>query len=228
VTRLRAVIFDLDDTLVDQTSAARAASIEWGRTHGLVGSDEELAARWSTIATPHYRRYQLRELTFAEQRRARVREFLPHLDLAADKAADEAFRGYLDLYEAGWTCFPDAVPAVRRVREAGMLAAVLTNGEHAHQQLKLDLVGLDREVDAMFSSDQFPLGKPDPRAFLGTCSALGVEPDEALMVGDSVIHDLQGGLDAGLNAVLLDRHDDHPDLAPRIRSLDELGLRLFT
>jgi len=101
VTRLRAVLFDLDDTLVDQTFPARAASIEWGRRHGLVGSDEELAARWSAIATPHYRRYQLRELTFAEQRRARVREFLPHLDLAADKTADEAFRGCLDLYEVG-------------------------------------------------------------------------------------------------------------------------------
>ena len=35
------------------------------------------------------------------------------------------------------------------------------------------------------------------------------------MVGDSVIHDLQGGLGAGLDAVLLDRHDSHPDLAPR-------------
>ena len=155
VTRLRAVIFDLDDTLVDQTSAARAASIEWGRTHGLVGSDEELSARWSTIATPHYRRYQLREVTFPEQRRARAREFLPHLDLVADKAADEVFRGYLDLYEVGWTCFPDAVPALRRVREAGLFAVVLTNGEHAHQRLKLELVGLVDEVDAMFTSDQF-------------------------------------------------------------------------
>ena len=224
MTRLRAVIFDLDDTLVDQTSAARAASIEWGRTQGLVGSDEELAARWSTIATPHYRRYQLREVTFAEQRRARVREFLPHLDLVAHKAADEVFRGYLDLYEVGWTCFPDAVPALRRVREAGFLAAVLTNGEHAHQRLKLELVGLVDEVDAMFTSDQFPQGKPDPAPFLGACSALGVEPEEALMVGDSVIHDLQGGLGAGLDAVLLDRHDSHPDLAPRIRSLAELSL----
>jgi putative hydrolase of the HAD superfamily len=228
VTRLRAVLFDLDDTLVDQASAARAASVEWGRTHGLVGSDEELAASWSAIATPHYQRYQLRELTFAEQRRARVREFLPHLDLTADTVADDLFRGYLDLYEAGWSCFPDAVPTLRRVREAGLLAAVLTNGERAHQQLKLDLVGLDREVDAMFSSDQFPRGKPDPRVFLGTCSALGVEPGESLMVGNSVTHDLQGGLAAGLEAVLLDRHDDHPEHAPRIRSLDELDLSLVS
>jgi putative hydrolase of the HAD superfamily len=220
--RMRAVIFDLDDTLVDQTSAARAASIEWGRGHGLTGSDEELATRWSTIATPHYRRYQMRELTFAEQRRARVREFLPHLDLVADAAADEAFRGYLDIYEAEWVCFADAVPALRRVREAGALAAILTNGEQAHQRLKLELVGLDGEVDALFSSDQFPLGKPDPRAFLGTCSALGIAPGDALMVGNSMVADVEGALGAGLQAILLDRYDDHPDQTPRIRSLDEL------
>lgn len=219
---MRAVIFDLDDTLVDQTTAARTASIEWGRGLGLAGSDEELAASWSTIAAPLYRRYQLRELTFAEQRRARAREFLPHLDLAADKAADEAFRGYLDLYEAGWTCFADAVPTLRRVREAGLVAAILTNGEHAHQHLKLDLVGLGGEVDAMFTSDQFPHGKPDPAPFLGTCRRLGVSPGEALMVGDSLVADVEGARAAGLGAVLLDRHDEHPSHSPRIRTLAEL------
>ena len=221
---LRAVVFDLDDTLVDHTSAARTASVEWGRANGLAGSDEELALTWSAIATPHYRAYQLRELTFDGQRRARVREFLPHLDLADDDAADEAFRGYSEVYHASWTCFPDAVPALRRVREAGLLAAVLTNGEHAHQRLKLERVGLVDEVDQVFTSDEFPLGKPDPAAFLGTCSRLGVEPGEALMVGDSLVADVEGALGAGLRAVLLDRRDEHPSHSPRIRSLAELTL----
>lgn len=219
---LRAVVFDLDDTLVDHTSAARTASVEWGRANGLAGSDEQLARTWSAIATPHYRAYQLRELTFDGQRRARVREFLPHLDLADDEAADKAFRGYSEVYHASWTSFPDAVPALRRVREAGLLAAVLTNGEHAHQRLKLERVGLVDEVDQVFTSDEFALGKPDPAAFLGTCSRLGVEPGEALMVGDSVVADFEGALGAGLGAVLLDRHGAHPDITPRIASLDEL------
>lgn len=221
---LRAVVFDLDDTLVDHTTAARTASVEWGRANGLAGSDEELALTWTAIATPHYRAYQLRELTFDGQRRARVREFLPHLDLADDDAADEAFRGYSEVYHASWTCFPDAVPALRRVRAAGLLAAVLTNGEHAHQRLKLQRVGLVDEVDQVFTSDEFPLGKPDPAAFLGTCSRLGVEPGEALMVGDSVVTDFEGALGAGLRAVLLDRRDEHPSYSPRIRSLSELTL----
>ena len=105
-----------------------------------------------------------------------------------------------------------------------MIAAVLTNGEHAHQRLKLELVGLVDEVDAVFTSDEFPLGKPDPAAFLGACSRLGVEPGEALMVGDSLVADVEGALGAGLRAVLLDRRTStHPD-SPRIRSLAELTL----
>ncbi len=219
---MRAVIFDLDDTLVDHTSAARTASIEWGRANGLVGSDSELASTWSAIATPHYRAYQLREVTFDGQRRARVREFLPHLDLSADDAADEAFRGYSEVYHASWTAFPDAVPALRRAREAGLLAAVLTNGDHDHQRLKLERVGLDGEVDRVFTSDEFALGKPDPAAFLGACALLGVEPADALMVGDSVVADFEGALGAGMHALLLDRRDEHPSHSPRIRSLDEL------
>ncbi len=220
---MRAVLFDLDDTLVDQSSAARSASISWGRAHGLSGSEDELFRRWSEISTPHYQRYQQREVTFAQQRRARVREFLPHLDLVDDDQADAAFRGYLDLYEASWVCFPDAVPALRRVREAGLTAAVLTNGNRAHQQLKLSLVGLTHEIDALFTSDQFPRGKPDPAPFLGSCTRLGLEPADVLMVGDSMTSDVQGAVGAGMDAVLLDRRDEHPDsVVRRIRTLDEL------
>ena len=221
---LRAVIFDLDDTLVDHTSAARTASTAWGRELGLTGTDEEIARTWTAIASPYYRRYQLRELTFAGQQRGRVREFLPHLDLTSDEAADEAFRGYADAYRASWTSFSDAVPALRRVRAAGLVAAVLTNGDHAQQRRKIERVGLDVEVDRVFTSDEFPLGKPDPGAFLGSCSQLGIAPGEALMVGDSMVADVEGALDAGLGAVLLDRRDEHPSHAPRIRSLDELEL----
>ncbi|WP_107704490.1 HAD family hydrolase [Nocardioides allogilvus] len=219
---MRAVIFDLDDTLVDHTSAARTACVQWARGQGLAGTDDELAVRWAAIATPHYERYQQREITFAEQRRARVREFLPHLDLAIDEAADEAFQGYAEAYHASWACFADAVPALRRVRGAGLLAAVLTNGDHAHQRLKLARVGLIDEVDQVFTSDEFPFGKPDPAPFIGTCARLGVDPAEALMVGDSLVADVQGAVGAGLHALLLDRRDAHPSHSPRISSLEEL------
>ncbi len=184
-----------------------------------------MARRWSEISIPHYARYQQRLATFAEQRRARVREFLPHLDLRADDAADREFDGYLAVYQPAWACFPDAVRTLRRVRAAGLLAAVLTNGNQEHQQLKLERVGLTDEVDALFTSDQFPLGKPDPRTFAGSCERLGVAPSDAVMVGDSIDNDVEGAVGAGLGGVLLDRLDRHPDTEhTRIRSLDDLDV----
>lgn len=219
---LRAVIFDLDDTLIDHTTAADAAVAVWAGERGVKGTADMLATRWTAISERHYARYQARELTFSEQRRARAREFLGE-DLS-DAAADAAFAGYLTHYEAGWSAFPDAVPAIKRVLSTGMAAAVLTNGEAAHQAIKLKRVGLDDLGLRLFATSEFPAGKPDPRPFIGVCSAMDVRPAEALMVGNSLDKDFHGARDAGLAAVLLDRFDEHPEVSERITSLDDLDV----
>jgi putative hydrolase of the HAD superfamily len=218
---LKVVLFDLDDTLVDQEGASRAALLDWLPELGLnLGEPDELVTAWLTIAEAAYSRYQRREITFAEQRRVRVREFLG-AD-ASDDEADELFSGYLTRYERAWTAFGDAVPALRRVRDAGLVVALLTNGDAAHQQLKLVRTGLAEHFDVVVASDDLPAGKPDPRAYAVTCEILGVAPGDVLMVGNDVEKDYQGPLDAGLDAVLLDRYDRSPAVAHRIGTLDEL------
>jgi putative hydrolase of the HAD superfamily len=213
---LKVVLFDLDDTLVDQEGASRAALLDWLPELGLGLDDaDELVTAWGVIAEEAYGRYQRREITFAEQRRVRVREFL-----AADDEADEIFSGYLTRYEQAWTAFDDAVPALRRVHVAGLVAAVLTNGDSAHQAGKLERLGLAEHLDVVVASDDLPAGKPDPRAYAATCEILGVAPGDVLMVGNDVQKDYQGSLDAGLGAVLLDRHDRYPEVTDRIRTLD--------
>jgi putative hydrolase of the HAD superfamily len=73
---LRAVVFDLDDTLVDQRSAAAAAVVAWAAEHGVTGADgadgtgsdvagSDLAARWAAVSAPQFARWQRREITFA-------------------------------------------------------------------------------------------------------------------------------------------------------------------
>ncbi|MFD7077282.1 HAD family hydrolase [Nocardioides sp. NPDC059952] len=217
---LRAIVFDLDDTLVDQAGAARTAVVGWAAEHGISGVD--VADRWAAVSDAHYRRYQSREIGFQEQRRARTREFLGVE--VSDAEADALFAGYLTRYEAQWVAFDDAVPALSRVREAGLRTVVLTNGDDAHQRLKLDLTGLAAEVDLLVSTSTLPASKPDPRAYLLTCERAGIAPVEALMVGNSLAHDALGPIEAGLDAVLLDRHDAHLDApVPRIGSLHDLS-----
>jgi putative hydrolase of the HAD superfamily len=216
---LKAVIFDLDDTLVDQKSAARAAVVGWAAEHGI--TDPDVGQRWARISEIHYERYQRRELTFAQQRTTRVREFLA-VDID-EEAASVLFDGYLTRYEAEWTAFDDAVPALRRTRAAGLTAAVLTNGDEDHQRFKLAKLGLTDEIDILIASSTLPAGKPDPRAFGYTIEKIGVEKNQALMIGDSLEKDVYGALDAGVDAILLDRRNAWPDLdITRMTSLDEL------
>lgn len=216
---LRAVLFDLDDTLVDDERASSEAVVAWAAKQGI--ADPGLHQRWATLSSTHYARYQRREITFQEQRRARVCDFLA-LDLG-DAEADDLFADYLALYEGGWTAFDDAVPALRRVRDAGLTVAILTNGDDEQQSAKVDRVGLTSEIDVLIASSVLPEGKPAPRAFLGAMDFLGMRPDQALMVGDSLERDVRGALAAGLDAVLLDRHDQSSEVGvARITTLDAL------
>lgn len=221
------MLFDLDDTLVDVSSAARTAVVPWAVELGVSGPPEEIVRRWAAISQPHYRRYQRREVTFAQQRRARVRELAPHLDLADDDAADTAFAAYLTRYEAAWVCFDDAVPILRQLRGRGLRIGIFTNGERSHQELKLELVGLRGEVNLMITSSDLSVSKPDAKAYAEVVERLDVPADEITMVGDSLENDVLAAMDYGLDAVLLDRRDEYAEApVPRIHTLAELAGRL--
>lgn len=216
---IRTVMFDLDDTLLDSTSAVTAAVVAWAADQGV--TDPDVSRRWLSISDVHFARYQRREVSFLDQRRERIREFLAtEVD---DDEADALFATYLTRYEAGWVAFDDALPTLQRARRLGLQIAVLTNGEEAQQRLKLEALGFAREIDLLICSSILSFGKPDPRAFQEAVDLAGVAPSEAVMVGDSLDIDIRGALAAGLRAVLLDREARHIDIdVARIGSLAEL------
>lgn len=224
------VLFDLDDTLVDHRGASDRAVRAWIDGLGLDGSVEEHVDRWIALETRHHERAQRGEISYVEQRRVRVRAFLPGWDLADDTLADDTFAGYLGYYRAAWSAFADAAPAIRSALDAGLAVGVLTNGDQQVQETKLRRTGLAAFGVPVLASSSLPAAKPDPRAFLAACATIGSDPARTTMVGDSLVHDVRGALAAGLGAVLLDRrgrYDRRPqDVAgvTRVRGLGELAL----
>jgi putative hydrolase of the HAD superfamily len=129
---LVAVLFDLDGTLLDHEAATAAALPAWLPSYGMSPADiETVIPFWFELERRHYPAWRAGEISFQEQRRRRLRDFLSAVGRAvpADQL-DAMFADYLAGYEAAWTAFTDAEPTLRRLRAAGLRIGVLTNFCH--------------------------------------------------------------------------------------------------
>ena len=117
--------------------------------------------------------------------------------------------------------YPDAEPALRRLKQRGHTLGLLSNGAACLQREKLAASGLGHYFDAVVISADAGEAKPSPKPFAMALALLNAT--DATMVGDSFHKDIDGARHAGLQAIWLnrDRSDEHRG-APQIASLDEL------
>jgi putative hydrolase of the HAD superfamily len=135
-----------------------------------------------------------------------------------------ARRVYERFGDAGhWRAWKDVAPALTRLREAGVLTAVISNWDRRLEGL-LDGLGLGELLDTVVCSACVGLHKPDPRIFELACSRLGVKPFECVHVGDHYYSDYVGATAVGMRCVLIDRYGwvTPAGSAPVIATLDEL------
>jgi putative hydrolase of the HAD superfamily len=159
------------------------------------------------VAERHFPAFRTREISFQEQRRRRLREFLPHLGVQADQMGDQeldaTFDTYLVHYEAAWCAYDDVVPCLRSLLDLRL--AVLSNGDQAQQEDKLRRTGLAPFFEAVLTSGSLGSSKPNPEAYRRACKRLGVEPNAVMYVGDRLDVDARASSAAGLRGVWLDR-----------------------
>jgi putative hydrolase of the HAD superfamily len=204
---MKAVVFDLDNTLFDHTESATAAVRGWIPELGGTASDD-LIAQWFVIEERNFNQWLSGAVTHQGQRRGRLRDFLPLIEHPVpefDEELDLIYTGYLRHYEASWVAYPDARPALEVARSNGWRISVLTNGSTTQQNAKLAAIGLADLVDVVCTSESLGVSKPDPQAYLRTCVALGVEPADSVMIGDNLALDVVAAREAGLTAHHLDR-----------------------
>ena len=206
---MKALLLDLDGTLLDHRAAADAAIRTWCAT--LLPTERhpaDLVARWTALEEHHVVRAERGELTWQQQRRARLRDLFALLQLetvAEDEALDAHFAEFLTHYESSWTSYGDVADAFGAWREAGVRTAVLTNGVREQQWRKLRALGVEADIEFVVALDDLGVGKPDPRVYAEACRRFGLPADEVVYVGDDVARDAVGATAAGLTGVWLDR-----------------------
>ena len=204
------VLLDLDGTLVDHDAAEHAALTGWIAAAGLPTTVDGRSTErlWHDLSEAAFVDYRTGRLSFLEQRRRRISEFLgavgrPVVD-ASDAALDREFAQYLHRYEAAWQPYPDAALALA---EVGLHArvAVLSNGDHDQQVDKMRRTGLLDLVETVITSSDLGVAKPDPRAFLASAQQLDCDPARVLYCGDRLDVDARAASAAGMVGIWLDR-----------------------
>lgn len=118
--------------------------------------------------------------------------------------------------------------ALEALRERGHRLAVISNADGRVEAL-LESVGLRPHFEFVVDSGVLGVEKPDARIFRHACERMGVEPEEALYVGDIYEIDVVGARGAGMRAMLVDPLDRWGDLdCDRIAGVHELPERLET
>ncbi|WP_438941364.1 HAD family hydrolase, partial [Micromonospora craterilacus] len=103
------------------------------------------------------------------------------------------------LVPEGWVPYPDTAPILAALRGAGVRVAVVSNIGFDLRPI-FDAWGLTDLVDAFVLSYEVGRCKPDPAIFWRACGMLGVDPEEALMVGDTPAD--AGAVNAGCAALV--------------------------
>ncbi|MFI1166744.1 HAD family hydrolase [Streptomyces sp. NPDC020801] len=207
---IRAVLWDVDDTLFDYTTADRAGMRAHLVAEGLLdgyGSVEEALAHWRRITDEQWARFSAGEASFEGQRRDRVRVFLSRPELT-DGEADDWFERYLGHYEAAWALFPDVLPVLDALA-ASHRHAVLSNSSIHVQERKLCALGVRHRFEAVLCAAELGVSKPEARAFHAACDALELAPHQVAYVGDHPEIDGRGAAEAGLLSVWIDREGVH-------------------
>jgi HAD superfamily hydrolase (TIGR01549 family) len=208
------VLFDLDGTLVDHRGAVLVAVEQIVRdAENAALPAAELVERWWVLEGRHMRDYLAGDCSFAEQRRRRLREFLPLLgEPVPDEAGLDAWftEHYLAAFEAAWSTYPDVVPCLNALQDlpSAPRRAVLTNGDPGQQRAKLARFGLLGYFEAVLTPTELGVAKPDPAAFTAACRHLRVDPARVLNVGDWLEGDVTAAIQAGAVGIWLDRGVD--------------------
>ncbi len=230
---IRAVFFDLDDTLCGYWEAAKTALRETFEQHGPPGHDvDTLTSEWAAafreflpeVKSERWYKEYLRsgETTRTEQ----MRRSLLRFEIDDPEQAARLSRVYLELRHKHLHLFPDAIQILTALRGQYVLG-LITNGPADTQRMEIDELAIGEYFDHIFIEGEMGFGKPEPEVFRRAQLASGSPPDQILFVGNSYGHDILPAIRAGWRTAWIRRPTDIPPsmagAAPRLeqRSPDQ-------
>ena len=194
MTRLDAVVFDMDGVLVDTEHL-------WDEVR------EELTDEWGGRYTPEA---QQAMMGMSSHEWSRYLHDTVGLRAPPEVINAEVVTRMLARYEVDLPVVPGAVEAVRRLRDDGFALAVASSSNRELIDAVLGRLGLAPLFAATVSSEEVDRGKPAPDVYLEAARRLGVEPRRCVAVEDSA-SGIRAASSAGMRVFALPNRHFPPD-----------------
>jgi putative hydrolase of the HAD superfamily len=206
---LKAIFFDIDDTLFSTTvfaDKARRAAIDAMIAHGLLGDRDELARELAEVISEFSSNYEhhfdklLLRLP-KEQLNGRNPAVLVAAGVVAyHETKSRELRVYDDVYEV-----------MRDLAKSGLDLGIISAGLTVKQAEKIVRLKITEFLNprAIFISDQIGISKPNPKLYKKACDGLGIDPREAMYVGDNPRSDVEPTKRLGMVSVWMRRSGRH-------------------
>jgi len=219
---VQAILFDAGDTLIAYRRPLAILLQDFFIEHDEIVRRDALRDALDALE-PRYRTLVEQTRTVDAEGRMWIEVARDLLDIVLPRRREL----YVDLahwFTEGWRhlkVFRDVRPTLRALVANGYRLAVVSNWEPS-LSATLNRLGLAKYFPTIVTSAVEGIWKPDPGLFRIALERLKVPAEAAISVGDQVDRDVEPARAAGIQGVLLDRFDDHPEFTPRITDLTEL------
>lgn len=204
--QIKAVIFDLDDTLYTDWGCCHQAGLDAVGNYG-----EEILNIKEQILLDAFRQgrsksfQHLGDIGSSHNRALWAQFALEQLGVNPIIHAGELHNAYWDAVLHTMVLEPEVPALLHTLKEFGIQTAVCTNMMAGIQLRKLVTLGIAESIDCFVSSEEAGIDKPSPKIFQYVLQKLQLMPEETVMVGDSYAHDMLGALSVGIPCIWLNR-----------------------
>ena len=194
---IKAILWDVDNTLLDFHAAESAAIKSLFREFGFGECKDEEVKRYAEINMSFWERLERNEITKDRVLVGRFEQFFKEKGI--DPAFAPEFNDRYQLRLGDTIVYRDDSLNIIKALKGRILQYVVSNGTVIAQTKKLRLSGLGELMDGVFLSERLGAEKPSAAFFDKVFSELGTEDrSEVLIVGDSLTSDIRGGMNAGI------------------------------
>ncbi|WP_088324936.1 HAD family hydrolase [Bacillus cereus] len=189
---IKAVIFDLDGTLLDRDSSLKLFIKEQYKRH--INKlkhipEEQYVSRFIELDNKGY------------VWKDKVYQQLLQEHSISDLTWEQLLEDYINNFQHHCIPFSNMEHVLKELKDKGILLGMITNGFTEFQLLNIQALGIEKYMDTILVSEQEGIKKPQAEIFMRALERLGVTPEESVYIGGHPENDVIGARNVGMNAI---------------------------